>query len=208
MSAKCFLVTSGLRIYAGGNGFGPLHALQAASGKLDYGVRDFGSKNPLAVKKKTVNTRNGFGITKSLTDLGDIDLTGSGGNLCVVGSRNSILEMFQQADQSIQITVGLPPGVFIGVYRQENLLKSDTITIEVRSGTRASHAPDYAQSWFDTGTKRGNAYTEYHKGKKSWKWNWFNVTADLSVSTNGTTTLHPKAFTLALKNIFDNNKWW
>jgi hypothetical protein len=208
MSAKCFVTNRDM--YHMARGFSPEKALEIASGTLAYGVRDFGNKNPLAVKKKTMKTTERFGVCKSLSALGDIDLRDEHERttLCVTGARNSILEMFKQADQSILITVGAPPGVFVGVYREEHWLKKDTLILRISSLADTKPTPGGGLGVKDVGIKRGNSYHESFSGKKRWTWHWFTITDELGVGGMGRTTVHPRAFELPLKNIFDQNKWW
>jgi hypothetical protein len=114
--------------------------------------------------------------------------------------------MFQEADKDPQITVAVPPGLFVGVYREENLIKKDTIVIWIRS--TQPHEMTAGLGEKSVGFKKGNYYSENFSGKKRWRWNWFDITKETGIAGSGDVTIHPRAIELPLKNIFDANRWW
>lgn len=101
--------------------------------------------------------------------------------LYVVGSRNSILKVFEEADLKPEIVIEKPP-VYIGVCVWQSLL-SDRICVRIKAGDKPS--PDK-----DT--------------KKPHFWDT-NVTAEVGAVQDGV-SVHPRTFVLPIKNVLDSNK--
>ena len=98
-------------------------------------------------------------------------------------------------------------GLFVGVYREENLIKKDTIIAQINCYPGREPGKQYL-GIRRAGVKKGNYYTVNCGGDKKWDFNWFDITKETGITASGDVTIHPRAIELPLKNIFDANKWW
>jgi hypothetical protein len=207
MSAKCFWYE---HVSYNGHSISPERCRLIAAGK-DKSRDEVHRKSVMfgLMQKVTFRERYNYGVMDALNDLGSvISLMRPTYGLYVVGDRNSILAMFQKAD-NLEIYVKNPPGVFVGAAWDKQGSSKDTLMVVIASGQLAGDVHDNKQYGSNVRMKNGNCYLSDKSGKaRSLGWNWTNISKELGITAKGEPTLHARAFELPLKNIFDQNKWW